>query len=839
MTGPLTKPAAEVYAVTTSGGAPRGPDNGEALTYHVEIEAKVESLESIVSTGAKAPIAVKAIATANVALATGLENGDTVGGVVVATGDLVVLPIQTAGAENGLYTVVASGAASRTTGYTTEEALLGATFYALAGTNAGQVWAVRNTAITVGSTSISITYAYTFASLSDGSVTSAKMANMAQGTTKGRAAGAGTGVPTDRTDAQLKTDMAFVKADVGLGNVDNTSNVTERAATATLTNKTLTSPVITTPTGIVKGDVGLGDVMTKGADIASASSIDLGAATGDTVDITGTTTITALGTVTAGKRRWVRFAGILTLTHNATSLVLPDKQNIVTEAGDTALFESRGSGNWKCLVYTRRAFTKTSAKINLFDKTVVKTGFKMTISGVEQADALYVTSDFIAVDPNTYYSRRKATSYVAFFDQNKTAIALAGVITRVFKTPATAFFIRVSVLLAEIDTAMVMRGLDQPTDYVAFAAAKMVEDVVLNKDEVVRVISTGGGRLTHDLFIDERHASFLERSSVNLFDKETAVIGQYPQFSALNFFATTYGSEFIPVSGSTTYAVSEGNYVDQYDANFNYVTGHGTGILSFTTHADTRYLKMAIRSVVLDTFMLVAGASVPGVYVPYHRYTIKDSIIQSAGAAGVGRFDTGKWNVIGDSITEAAYSYWSHMVDPLGITTLRNYGVGGTAIAVRAAPWNLNAMCLRYADMDNDAGLVTVLGGVNDHTSSVVLGATGSSNNTEFNGALNLLLDGLKNKYPVAHIAAFTPFPKASMVNGAGVNLLDFADAIITQCRARSIPCCDLTSGVGPFRPQVLANRDAYTAAGDGLHPTEAMHEIAGKYKMLKFIEQL
>ena len=31
---------------------------------------------------------------------------------------------------------------------------------------------------------------------------------------------------------------------VGLGNVDNTSNVTERAATATLTNKTLTSPTI-------------------------------------------------------------------------------------------------------------------------------------------------------------------------------------------------------------------------------------------------------------------------------------------------------------------------------------------------------------------------------------------------------------------------------------------------------------------------------------------------------------------------------------------------------------------------------------------------------------------
>lgn len=42
-----------------------------------------------------------------------------------------------------------------------------------------------------------------------------------------------------RTPAQLKATLALAKADVGLGNVDNTSNATERAATATLQNKTL------------------------------------------------------------------------------------------------------------------------------------------------------------------------------------------------------------------------------------------------------------------------------------------------------------------------------------------------------------------------------------------------------------------------------------------------------------------------------------------------------------------------------------------------------------------------------------------------------------------------
>jgi hypothetical protein len=91
----------------------------------------------------------------------------------------------------------------------------------------------------------------------------------------------------------------------------------------------------------------------KGADIASATTTDIGAATGIYVHVTGTTTITGLGTVAAGTLRVVRFAGALTLTHNATSLILPTGANITTAANDVAMFESEGSGNWRCISYTR------------------------------------------------------------------------------------------------------------------------------------------------------------------------------------------------------------------------------------------------------------------------------------------------------------------------------------------------------------------------------------------------------------------------------------------------------------------------------------------------------
>lgn len=91
----------------------------------------------------------------------------------------------------------------------------------------------------------------------------------------------------------------------------------------------------------------------KGANIASAGTTDIGAATGNFVDVTGTTTITALGTVQAGTHRWVRFTGALTLTHNATSLILPGATNITTETGDIAQFLSLGSGNWVCSGYLK------------------------------------------------------------------------------------------------------------------------------------------------------------------------------------------------------------------------------------------------------------------------------------------------------------------------------------------------------------------------------------------------------------------------------------------------------------------------------------------------------
>lgn len=85
--------------------------------------------------------------------------------------------------------------------------------------------------------------------------------------------------------------------------------------------------------------------------LASAATVNIGAAAANDLTITGTTAITAFDTVASGVQKRLTFAGALTLTYNATSLILPGAANITTAAGDVATFVSLGGGNWRCVGY--------------------------------------------------------------------------------------------------------------------------------------------------------------------------------------------------------------------------------------------------------------------------------------------------------------------------------------------------------------------------------------------------------------------------------------------------------------------------------------------------------
>lgn len=126
----------------------------------------------------------------------------------------------------------------------------------------------------------------------------------------------------------------------------------------------------------------------KGTDIPSvAGTTDIGAVEGLMNDVTGTEIITGLGTVRAGLLKVLKFEAAATLTHNATSLILPGAANITCADGDVGVFISEGSGNWRCLSYTKAGYAPSVppgswALINTYTPTDVAsqaiTGFDST-----------------------------------------------------------------------------------------------------------------------------------------------------------------------------------------------------------------------------------------------------------------------------------------------------------------------------------------------------------------------------------------------------------------------------------------------------------------------------
>lgn len=119
-----------------------------------------------------------------------------------------------------------------------------------------------------------------------------------------------------------------------------TDNSTGAAVWGSLSPSSISYPL--THTGLVH--------IKQGADLASATNVNLAAATGNHVRVTGTTTVATLGTVAAGSEYELEIVSGFTFTHSA-SLECPNDEDLVTEAGDFVKVRSYGSNVWKITNY--------------------------------------------------------------------------------------------------------------------------------------------------------------------------------------------------------------------------------------------------------------------------------------------------------------------------------------------------------------------------------------------------------------------------------------------------------------------------------------------------------
>lgn len=170
-------------------------------------DASTKAYVDSVSQGLHIHESVVAATTANVTLANALENGDTLDGIVLATGNRILVKNQTTTSENGIYVVQASGQPSRALDFDTAVEIDSGDFiFVYSGTvNAGTGWVQTNRPATIGTDPILFT----------------------------QFSGAGTYLAG--TGLTLTGNTFSI----------NTATTVDLSTSQTLTNKTLTSPVIT------------------------------------------------------------------------------------------------------------------------------------------------------------------------------------------------------------------------------------------------------------------------------------------------------------------------------------------------------------------------------------------------------------------------------------------------------------------------------------------------------------------------------------------------------------------------------------------------------------------
>lgn len=189
------------------------------------------------------------------------------------------------------------------------------------------------------------------------------------------------------------------------GNIENV-NIKAGAAIAYSKLNLTTSVVnadISASAAIVASKIDLGTIAqdineAKGADLASATTTTIWVTDGNFIHITGTTTITGFGTSPqAGAERTIVFDDALTLTHNATSLILPGAANITTAAGDRAIVRAETTANARVISYVKAS------------------GFPVLVGAATQAEMETATSTTTTVTPGrTQYHPGVAKAWGSF-----------------------------------------------------------------------------------------------------------------------------------------------------------------------------------------------------------------------------------------------------------------------------------------------------------------------------------------------------------------------------------------------------------------------------------------
>ena len=165
--------------------------------------------------GLKTRIITRVATTTNVDLTADLQNGDTIDGITLVTGNKVLVKNQSDASKNGIYDVVASGTATRNTDYDTIAELAGQIVVVQEGTTNGDTiyLCTTDTDATLGSSNITFTI---IEPANTGTVTSVAVAD------SGSSEFTITGSPVTSSGTISLAVNSINATKIGSGTIDNT-----------------------------------------------------------------------------------------------------------------------------------------------------------------------------------------------------------------------------------------------------------------------------------------------------------------------------------------------------------------------------------------------------------------------------------------------------------------------------------------------------------------------------------------------------------------------------------------------------------------------------------------
>lgn len=193
-------------------------------------------------------------------------------------------------------------------------------------------------------------------------------------------------------------------------------------------------------------------------------------------------------------------------------------------------------------------------------------------------------------------------------------------------------------------------------------------------------------------------------------------------------------------------------------------------------------------------------------------------------------------NFIGDSITanslfDRKYPY--HTKKELGLSTINNYGIGGSALSLRYNEFDEDHPPLvNRWDEIKEADVFFILIGTNDYSSQVPIGNSDSMDPGEFFGGLNIVLGGLKEKFPDKTIIVSTILKRKD--NGVPIQVTEYNEAIKSKVEEYDLLLFD-GYNIEDFD---IGSDFEGNITDDNLHPNKEGAKVLG-HKVAEFIESV